>query len=447
MKKLTVDFAQNTGKVKIMHSVNNGPVGDHVRGGTSNFDLYKEAEIPYARNHDAAFCGSYGGEFTVDVHRIFPDFDADVNDPASYVFTWTDRYLKDVDDAGTKTFYRLGASIEFKKKVGTIPPKDFQKWAEICEHIIRHYTEGWADGFHYDIEYWEIWNEPNCGAIGSNPCWQGTPEQFMELFVITLRHLQKNFPHLKFGGPALCNAWDDEYNDLVFSTLRKNNMTMDFFSFHGYRNEPYLFDEDAEHMWLFIEKYNLAGKIELIFNEWNYIRGWYREEFRQSLETIAGLKGASFIAGTMCVGQKSKLDHMMYYDAQPHQFCGMFDLRFYTPLKGYYPFKMYSQIYKMGQSVLSEADDKYLYSIAAKNENTCGIMFTYFVDDENQEPGLVEVDIKNCEIAPGATVEYYVLDEDHDFELVRKETISSENATLFVDAKLFGTYFIKIIKK
>ena len=40
-----------------------------------------------------------------------------------------------------------------------LPPKDFRKWAQICEHIIRHYNEGWADGHKWDIRYWEIWNE------------------------------------------------------------------------------------------------------------------------------------------------------------------------------------------------------------------------------------------------------------------------------------------------
>ena len=41
------------------------------------------------------------------------------------------------------------------------PPKDFQKWAEICEHIIMHYNEGWANGFHYGIKYFEVWFEPD----------------------------------------------------------------------------------------------------------------------------------------------------------------------------------------------------------------------------------------------------------------------------------------------
>ncbi len=28
-----------------------------------------------------------------------------------------------------------------------MPPKDFKKWAVICEHIIRHYDENWANGY------------------------------------------------------------------------------------------------------------------------------------------------------------------------------------------------------------------------------------------------------------------------------------------------------------
>ena len=70
--------------------------------------------------------------------------------------------------AGTKPFYRLGQSIEHQtKKYGIYPPKDFKKWAKICEHIIRHYNEGWANGYRMGIEYWEIWNEadldqPDC---------------------------------------------------------------------------------------------------------------------------------------------------------------------------------------------------------------------------------------------------------------------------------------------
>ena len=160
MDHVVIDFAQKLGAVKPMHAVNNGPVYKFAADQRiTNLPAYKEAGIPYARTHDASFYATYGGEHTVDIIAIFPNFDADPDDPASYDFRLTDEYMRVIELAGTKPFFRLGNKIEhWPKKYGTLPPKDFHKWAVICEHIIRHYTEGWADGFHMDMPYWEIWN-------------------------------------------------------------------------------------------------------------------------------------------------------------------------------------------------------------------------------------------------------------------------------------------------
>ena len=78
---LNLDLSKRGGPIKPMNAVNNGPNNPGVRKQASNFDTYKELEIPYARNHDASFYQLYGGEHTVDVHRIFRDFSADENDP------------------------------------------------------------------------------------------------------------------------------------------------------------------------------------------------------------------------------------------------------------------------------------------------------------------------------------------------------------------------------
>ena len=88
MDTLRVTFLETLGKIKPMNAVNNGPLGMSERG-TTNFPDYKALDIPYARNHDASFYSGFGGEHTVDVHRIFRNFDADVNDPSSYDFACT----------------------------------------------------------------------------------------------------------------------------------------------------------------------------------------------------------------------------------------------------------------------------------------------------------------------------------------------------------------------
>ncbi len=239
MSQITVDFNITVGKIKPMHAVNNGPIkarGDQSR---ENFTAYAAAGIPYARNHDAAFMAAYGGEHTVDIWAIFPDPNADVNEPASYDFTLTDGYLQTIQEAGTKVFYRLGNKIEhWVKKYGTLPPPDFKKWAEICEHIIRHYTEGWADGYRWDIEYWEIWNEPD---LDEDDCpnkrtWGGTKAQFFDLYEITAKHLKSCFPHLKIGGPAL--AWREDWAADFLKEMHAREVPIDFFSWHIYCVEP-----------------------------------------------------------------------------------------------------------------------------------------------------------------------------------------------------------------
>ena len=209
MAQITVNFNRTIGKIRPMHAVGQPPFGTAIRGlDFSPIQLLKEANIPYSRLHDVG--GAFGGNHYVDIPNIFRDFDADENDPASYHFAFTDALLAGMAEYGVKPIFRLGVTIEnqcFIEAFHIYPPKDFAKWARICEHIIRHYNEGWANGFHYDIKYWEIWNEPENGHVKEeNQMWQGTPEEYFRLYDITARHLKKCFGDtIKVGGYAATN--------------------------------------------------------------------------------------------------------------------------------------------------------------------------------------------------------------------------------------------------
>lgn len=117
MTNIKVNFDRIVSHMKPMHSVNNGPVHKFAADQRiSNLEYYAAAGIPFARTHDAAFFATYGGEHTVDVHAVFPDFDKDPHDPASYDFQLTDEYLKTIKAAGTEPFFRLGSK-------SSTPPK------------------------------------------------------------------------------------------------------------------------------------------------------------------------------------------------------------------------------------------------------------------------------------------------------------------------------------
>ncbi len=381
MSEIILSFKDTAGIIKPMHAVNNGPMQPNpVEQTRGNFDDFKAAQIPYVRNHDASFSATYGGEHTVDIHAIFPDFTKNPYDPASYDFTLTDDYLSVIVAAGSKVFYRLGSKIEhWRKKYGTIVPADFHKWAVICEHIIRHYTDGWADGFHFDIEYWEIWNEPDGKkANGDQPNWSGTPEEFFELYTEAATHLKSRFPDLKIGGPAISWAkqqWLDDF--LAYITRDGKRVPMDFFSCHVYSDNP---RELAEHAEYVRAKLDAAGytDTECHLNEYNYLLN-FTTRYVESIEGIISIRGAAFVAAAMSVGQESPLDMLMYYDARISTvFNGMFDFYTLRPLKGYYPFLYFSKLYALKKQAKAYSNASDVYVTAASDGDNCAAMLTYY---------------------------------------------------------------------
>ena len=386
---VVVDLNTKLGDVKIMNAVNNGPSAWRSDQTRTNFGDYQALEIPYARTHDSAHCHAYGGWHSVDITGIFPDFSKDADDPASYDFVETDDYLKTMRAAGTEPFYRLGQSIEhWIKKYGVNPPPDFDKWASICEHIVRHYNEGWADGFQWNITYWEIWNEPDLKPAADgrpSPTWTGTPEQFNDLFSKTALRLKKAFPQLKIGGPAL--AYDEQWADAFLAEMRLCNVELDFFSWHIYAVNPEPIAEKAARIRALMDKHGYT-KAESILNEWNYVRNW-SDDWIYSLDVEMGemnYKGAAFVSAVLTRCQKAPVDMLMFYDARVSGgMNNLFDKMSLEPSRGYYPFMAWAKMRRLGTEAAVKIDgQKDIYVMAAVGPNgRAGILVTRYLDDDN----------------------------------------------------------------
>lgn len=411
-----IDFKNVIGKIKPMNAVNNGPskaVAEQSDQIKSNFLAYKNARIPFARNHDAAYCPRYGGEHTVDVLAVFPDFDADPNDENNYDFFYTDEYVKNCFAAGTETFYRLGHKIENMglKKYGAIPPKDFLKWTKICEHIILHYNFGWANGFHYNLRYWEIWNEPDLRAETDpdHPTWRGTKREFFVFFETAASYLKEKFPALKIGGPALAGNLDWAEDFLRY--MQEKSVALDFFSWHIYTGQPQDVIKKANAVRALLDKYGYT-KTESILNEWNYVID-FNKNFVKSIESIIGVKGAAFSASVMNLAQNSSIDMLMYYDARLNTaFNGMFDFYTYRPLKGYYPFYMWGVLNELSESVFCKSTNERVSVTAAMKGQSAAAMISFLGDGDAREEE-TEITMKGLSIEKG---EVYLLDETHTFE-------------------------------
>lgn len=438
MSNVVVDFSQTLGKIKPMNAVNNGPVGVIIPSqNRNNFEEYKAARIPYARNHDASEWIDYGGEFVVDVYSIFPDFDADPTDPQNYEFAVTDALVKFTQDTGTEVYYRLGARIEHQcKKYRTRMPKDFAKWAVVCEHIIMHYNEGWANGFEYGIKYWEIWNEPDLDADiapEKNRTWGGTPEQFYEFYAIAATYLKGIFPHLMIGGPALANR-TGEWLDGFLERLTRNGqrIPMDFFSWHWYGTDP---SDMLKRSHLVREKLDHAGytDTESHLNEWNYVADW-TDGWLDTIRDIIGMKGAAFIGACMSEGQNDPtVDMMMYYEVAPTTMNGIFDFYTCKPIKGYWALYGFSDLCELGTHVKSECDDLDIYAVAAKDERgNYAVFVTYYTTKFDSKVKKVNISFQN---ACFDAIDIYTIDGEHSYEVT--DTVQSNRVTVTMKPNTF----------
>lgn len=380
---LYVDFNKTVGKIKPMHA---GNIGPRIGGRKLSLDFTEEFQymgIPYTRLHDVEY--PYGQNQFVDIHCIFPDFEADENAPESYNFKPTDDYIKGIIDAGGKVFYRLGESIDhFEKPLYIYPPKSPLKWAKICEHIIMHYNEGWADGFYYGIEYFEIWNEPD-----NKKMWLGTHEEFFELYRIAANHLKARFgDSIKVGGYAatgfyMLNREDagEWFKTLVpymheffeYITDEKTKAPMDFFSWHCYAETPEEVSKHAGYARELLEKYNLTD-CESILDEFNM---YY------TFSEYAPLKSGAFtdVAAALILAQKSDLDMMMYYLFSPNSVynCAysLTGIRKNEKVHfaGIEAFADFNRLYILGNEVESAGDiDGGLNVLAAKGDAAGAIM-------------------------------------------------------------------------
>lgn len=379
--QVSVSPSIEKGKVKPMNAVNNGPerTDNKSEQMTDNFDLFSALRVPFTRVHDSSYNADYGAEHTVDISAVFPDFSADPAKPSSYDFAVTDRYLKNIQDAGSEVFFRFGQKIEhFVKKYNVYPPQDFKKWARICEHIILHYNYGWADGFQYGIRYWEIWNEPDL----DNRTWAGTREQFFDLYAITAGHLKKKFPELMVGGPASCGnlAWCEAF----LSEMSRRKVPIDFFSWHRYTVDPQKIAKKVRDYRQMLDTYGYT-ETESILNEWNYVSNW-STRYPYSLSTIVNEKGAAFVAAVMSVAQDAPIDMLMYYDARTHTvFNGLFESQSNMPLKPYYSIYAWSRLlYDYGTQVQAQSSDPELYVTAATDgKGAVGLLVSRYVEDNN----------------------------------------------------------------
>ena len=436
---VAVDFQKALGPVKPVNGVGQPPMLDAL-GKWSMMHYLKEAGIPYSRLHDVG--GWLGGGLYVDIPNLFPDFDADENDPANYRFAYTDSLMKALVDNGVEPFYRLGVTIEnFASKgyppLRIFPPKDFAKWARICEHVIRHYTEGWANGFKMKIDHWEIWNEPEYHLeVEKNEMWRAPFSEYIRFYGTVAPYLKAKFPHLKIGGYAACGFYAAEGCGDEQAAVSPRNVNMvkcfkeflgaardggwplDFFTYHQYSNPSYGAKQLA-YARRTLDEYGF-GKTELICDEWTCESGRRK---------LGSARQAAGLATMLTLFQNGPCDAAMVYDARCNaaMHSVLFNPLTLKPHRAYYAFYAFGELRRLGTavkvSVTGDGADR-LFVVAARG--TDGRQAAFIVNYASED---TPVSIAGGVGAPRCLI----VDEKHVYEEIPQPSVLPPNSVVLVE--------------
>jgi xylan 1,4-beta-xylosidase len=326
LRKITVDVAAPAGRLRSLQGVNGAPApGAHKPenfkfGGWNmpeQIDVsagYRMARIDLVRTHDAYGPADIDARFETadapggglisahrDVFDIFPNPEADADDPRSYNFGPTDQLIASIEKVGAQVMFRLGRS----EGAAAQPPKDFAKYAAIARHIVLHYNQGWDNGFHFGIRYWEVWNEPDLGKV----FWAGTAQQYFELYGKLARAVKEADRHALVGGPAIARPNDDTpYRDAFLEYVRTEHLPLDFYSWHWYAtdsDDPLDFIRISTDMRARLDRHGFVHTRSMV-TEWNY-------GLMDPMPTAA--QRASFITAALIYMQDAPIDAATLYRA------------------------------------------------------------------------------------------------------------------------------------
>ncbi len=443
---ISVDFDKKCGKIKPINSINGGP-----RSGGYNLpydfsEEFSEMGIPFVRTNFSA--GEYGLNQFINVHCIFPDFDADPDLEESYNFLPTDLYLASIKATGAEIFYRLGESPEpYSKKLYARPPKDFEKWARICEHIIMHYNEQWANGFRLGIKNWEIWNAPD-SSVGM----QGEPREYFELYRVVANHLRERFPKIRIGaygqsGFYSLNRLDatEEMKTYIpfmqqffaYINREETKAPLDFFTWTCYTSNP---DELAMHIKYARNYLDAAGlkRTKSIISEYNTAK-------KGGTPTALRADFPSELAASLVLAQKSSVDMMFYSTSDISSVDnGLFSVEDYSKHHRYCAYNVmcaFGKLYKIGTAVETTGDyRKEVYALAAFNKKEGAILLA-----TREFAGRVEIVLRGQSFERCSVIKNVAGGDRGTGNVYRAENIAVTGGKIIIPTKKNEVYYISLI--
>ncbi len=301
-----VDDERSRGRLKLTvhgdregETVPNGIVGLSQGGGVSDYDDATAAKL------------REGGFKWFRMDNVFTPV-VRKGDDGKLAYDWSDL------DRRVDFLAKIGADAIIAASYMPIPfdavenhdrqsaPKDYALWEDLCYRAAKRCLDRGRR-----VPFWEVWNEVNTGWLKPGPEDKGDEtyrkiyneargeaqfeeevirrfEAYCKLYRATVQGVRRADPKAKFGGPALASGpFENQQRGHCFhgkgfarglmSYCVKENLPLDFVSWHEYFQPVNVFAEEADAFRGYLRDYPEVEKTveSLMITEWN--EAWWAD--------------------------------------------------------------------------------------------------------------------------------------------------------------------------
>jgi hypothetical protein len=401
----TVNLTAENGTLKNLFQSNGIDPGGVYNPALS--DSFEKLGIDYVRTHDFAIGFDHGTIVGIDSETYDP------SDPSDYNFEITDSMAANIYESGGKIFYRFGQSYNFDP-LYSIPPTNIENWSNACVGILKHFNDGWADGYNYNIDYCEIWNEPDLLEF-----WSGDIQEFIALYRTASTAIKTYNSDLQVGGPAFAIIYNQKFVKEFLDSVVEYDLPLDFFSYHlYYLPNPYQFKLTNDYVRNLLDSYGLQNT-EIINTEWN--NGYFNpDDYWANTFTLNDPQNAASLVSTLNYIQETDIDMFFRYSFRNYWF-GLCedngDLRYSG--KAY---KAFYDLYENGNRLETSGGDTLGITITATTGS--GGVQILVADNCSSAEGY---NINFNETDSGTDYNYiiYRIDENNYYEIVENSTFNN----------------------
>ena len=280
----TIHVAEEFGRIAPIHGVNNGPL---VRKaweiedcqplwyGSNYTEEYNQMQIPSSRTH---------GEGPGDMNRIWVHADEngvpvyegyDPLNMSNYDFSETDQRVQaTMATTHTSVYWRLGYPKAYPSYEDCSdwrsPPDNITIFAQAAVQVLKHYREGWNEGFYFDrFDAVEVWNEPYL-----SDWWSGTADEYYELYHAVNSAVTNEFGDgIEVIAAITLGENTKDFSERFLELAQQNNEPIDAVYVHLYRINPsqttYFFTHPTNSLGVFLAKYGYSENTSVYITEWN----------------------------------------------------------------------------------------------------------------------------------------------------------------------------------